>query len=179
MSKASSAAADAKPPIELPGELWGKIADMGAQKAIIMSGEKCSICGQRSPHGLEKLSISLTITMTEGTPVKLESVAITGPGVFEGDDLRDLTTEELGHVFFPTKTLVVGNVYDPDPALFDAPNGKYFTIQDTLDALCKYEAKIRRLILELGGGVDLDHIYFEGSMSYAKGVGRLIVHWGS
>ena len=132
----------------------------------------------RSPHKLERLSISLTITMTGGTPGSLP-VAIEGPGVFEGDAIRDLSTEELGHVFFPTKTLVVGRLDDPDPVSFDARNGKHFTIQDTLDALCHYESMIRSCLFELGEGADEDHVYFEGFMSYAEGVGRLYVRWGS
>jgi hypothetical protein len=61
---------------------------------------------------------------------------------------------------------------------YQAPSGggQYFTVRDLLDIVCKFEAE-DRLLGEWFGGIDVHHVFYEGTQQNSDGSWQLC--WGS
>jgi hypothetical protein len=97
--------------------------------------------------------------------------------VFEEDShtARPLTARELGSVAFEGASIRLRG--EGDRITFhDAPNGRFFTVQELLNAVEESERQ-SRASSEWLGGVDVHHIFFEGIHPAQDGVWD--IYWGS
>ncbi len=97
--------------------------------------------------------------------------------VFEetSDTARQLTAEELGRVAYQGASIQLRGEGE-QVSTHQAPNGKYFTVQDLLNAVEEAERQSRGNS-EWFGGVDVHHVFFEGIHLADDGVWD--IYWGS
>lgn len=88
---------------------------------------------------------------------------------------RQLTAEELSSVAFQGTSIQLRGEAE-QATTHQAPNGKYFTVQDLLNAVEAAERQ-SRADTEWFGGVDVQHIFFEGIHPADDGVWD--IYWGS
>jgi hypothetical protein len=137
---------------------------------------------------LNTLSGTLEIELTEATEriapnldnmkapasARIKRLALKAQ-VFEGDDFRPLTEEELERVVWQGPEIqLVGE--SGGEVSHRAPNGESFTVRDVLAAVEETERQTRESS-EWFGGVDVHHIFFEGLEQ--EGDNRWQIVWGS
>jgi len=95
--------------------------------------------------------------------------------VFENDDLRPLTEEELERVVWqgPEIRLIGEN---GAAVAHRAPNGKSFTVREVLAAIEETERQTRGSS-EWFGGIDVHHVFFEGLEQEDDNCWQIL--WGS
>jgi hypothetical protein len=94
--------------------------------------------------------------------------------VYENDDFRELTEEELSRVVFEEPAIVLRGF--GRAISHSAPNGVHFTVRDMLAAVEETERQTRGES-EWFEGVDVHHVFFEGIHLGEDGVWE--IHWGS
>lgn len=94
--------------------------------------------------------------------------------VEETESFRQLTDGELNSIAFNYPTIELTSLGN-ETVKHNAKNGKYFTVQELLNAV-ELTEKLTRKKSEWFGGVDIHHIFFEGI--YCEEEKRVIV-WGS
>ena len=121
-----------------------------------------TLSNERAPAGAKVLSLKFV------------------PQVWEGDDPRPLTPEELGRVAFAAPTIRLRGESDRPDAVVDhaAPDGRAFTVRQLLAAVEETERQTRDRS-EWFGGVDVSHVYFEGVHPAESGDGSWQTCWGS
>ena len=113
---------------------------------------------------------------------KLLSCKMNHPAVFTGDDLVDLTPDQLASVACDESEPLPATVYlssclvQGEDLEFLAANGVWFTVQEFMDAVGKLESTVRG---KTGwfGSVDTHHVFYEGIMGSADD--RYCIGWGS
>jgi hypothetical protein len=93
----------------------------------------------------------------------------------EAATARKLTPDELQSVAFRASQIKLRGE-GGDTVTHQAPNGKFFTVQDLLDAVAETERQTRDKS-EWFDGVDVHHVYFEGIHAGEDGVWE--IYWGS
>ncbi|MGW4352330.1 hypothetical protein ACWELJ_09600 [Nocardia sp. NPDC004582] len=96
------------------------------------------------------------------------------PEVFQDDDFRDLTADELDLVVLEATALTLQG--EGEPVGHRAPNGKWFTVRDLVAAIAETERRTRHQS-QWFGGIDVHHVFFEGIDQEADGIWRIL--WGS
>ncbi|EYF07290.1 hypothetical protein [Chondromyces apiculatus] len=96
------------------------------------------------------------------------------PSVFENDDLRDLTPEEMDQVAFDEPEIRLRGY--GDEVRHRAPDGKRFTVRDLIAAIEATELKTRHQS-EWFEGIDTHHTFFEGIRQQEDGSWK--IRWGS
>lgn len=94
----------------------------------------------------------------------------------EIDENRELTVEELAAVAFHGSQIKLRGESEKVVS-HDAPNGRYFTVRELLQAVEETERQTRGQSQWLGG-VDVHHIYFEG-IEFNDEDGVWEICWGS
>lgn len=98
------------------------------------------------------------------------------PNIFENDNFRELTEEELERVVFEEKTLLIRSHACLHPsALIEHKATKHFTVRDMIKVVCDTELATRS-DTEWFGGIDVHHVFFEG-IHLLDGVWT--IGWGS
>lgn len=95
--------------------------------------------------------------------------------VFEGDDERPLTEEELASVAFDAPEIQLRGDTG-ELVVHRAPNGRHFKVGDLIRAVEETERRTRANT-EWLGGIDVHHIFFEGILPEQDGTWSLC--WGS
>ena len=95
--------------------------------------------------------------------------------VIEGERDRDVTQEELASVAFAAPRLALRGDTG-EVVAHDAPNGSHFTVLDLIRAIEETERQTRGGSDWLGG-VDIQHVYFEGLFEEEDGTWS--IGWGS
>ena len=100
--------------------------------------------------------------------------------VYENDDVRPLTDEELKLKVFEAPTIRLRGEADHPDAVVEhaAPDGRGFTVRQLLTAVEETERQTRGRS-EWFGGVDISHVYFEGLEPAETGDGSWQILWGS
>lgn len=84
----------------------------------------------------------------------------------------------LDRVEYPESTIIISTDYDgtndASHMIYKSSGG--FTVRNLLDIIIKVE-RVTRPTSGFFGGVDVDHIYFEGIHEISRGVYR--IYWGS
>jgi hypothetical protein len=93
----------------------------------------------------------------------------------ESGTARELTPEELKSVAFRGSQITLRGE-GGGAVTHQAPNGKFFTIQDMLNAVAETERQTRDKS-EWFDGVDVHHVFFEGIHPGEDGVWE--IYWGS
>ena len=93
----------------------------------------------------------------------------------ETETARQLTPDELKSVAFRASQIKLRGE-SGDAVTHPAPNGKFFTVQDLLNAVAETERQSRDQS-EWFDGVDVHHVYFEGIHPGDDGVWE--IYWGS
>jgi hypothetical protein len=93
----------------------------------------------------------------------------------DSQTFRSLTPEELQSVAFQGSEINLRSEAD-ETVSHQAPNGKFFTVQDLLNAVEETERQTRDQS-EWFDGVDVHHVYFEGI--HDRGDGAWQIAWGS
>lgn len=121
----------------------------------------------------EQISPNL-VNLKADPQAKIKSVKLS-PSVWENDDFRDLTDEEMNQVVFEEPQIRLGS--HEGTVTHQAPNGKHFTVQDLIQAI-EITEKETRAKTEWFGGVDVHHVFYEGlHWSGAEESWRIM--WGS
>lgn len=163
---------------------WRAYNDLSASEVLATSTEA------HSKYELSDLSFSLDIkTSMPSEPIgnmlnemvpsdaSILAISIPTPSVMDGSEYRNMTETELHEILFTTPSIRITTA-TPSVKTFtaDAPNGKWFSVADTLGAIADVETKVRPLMTWFGG-VDCHHVYFEGEGDREKG--DILLHWGS
>lgn len=95
--------------------------------------------------------------------------------VFENNDVRPLTEEELNSIALRQPSVTLQNDSGKQ-VTHRASNGAHFTVRELLNAVEETERKLRAET-EWLGGVDVHHIYFEGIEPIGPATFQIL--WGS
>lgn len=93
----------------------------------------------------------------------------------EADEARALTAKELSRIVISRPTVQLKGKADV-VVTHAAPNGKFFTVADILEAIELTERQTRDKT-EWFGGIDVHHIFLEGLHDAGGGVWE--IQWGS
>lgn len=94
------------------------------------------------------------------------------------DERRALTTEELDSVAFRGASIRLRSE-EGEAVNHDAPNGKFFTVRQLLQAVEETERQTRAQS-EWLGGIDVHHVYLEGLHPDEDGEDDVWeIYWGS
>jgi hypothetical protein len=93
----------------------------------------------------------------------------------ETETARELTPDELQSVAFRAAQIKLRGE-GGGAVTHQAPNGKFFTVQDMLNAVAETERQTRDKS-EWIGGVDVHHVFFEGIHLGEDGIWE--IYWGS
>ena len=96
------------------------------------------------------------------------------PSVWENDDFRPLTEEELDRSVFEREKLQLCGYGDPVEHL--APDGRRFTVRDMIAAVEETERKTRHQS-DWFDGIDVHHVFYEGLREVEPGLWK--IDWGS
>lgn len=91
------------------------------------------------------------------------------------DEMNDLTKEELSHIEYPFSTITLKS-FNENEITFDADTANGFTVKELIECIKDVE-NIARPESNWLGGIDIDHIYFEGLGKISNGVYE--IWWGS
>ncbi|MGL5824288.1 MAG: hypothetical protein ACRCYU_05535 [Nocardioides sp.] len=78
-----------------------------------------------------------------------------------GVDYRPLTADEYETAAFRGSSIRLQS-HRSEPVVHQAPNGAFFTVGDLLRAIEETERQARPNSVGFMGGIDVDHIYFDG-----------------
>lgn len=97
--------------------------------------------------------------------------------VFNRDakNFRELTPDELQSIAFRGSKITLRGE-SGHTVTHEAPNGEFFTVQDLLNAVAETERQTRDESRWFGG-VDVQHVFFEGIHQGSDGVWE--IYWGS
>jgi hypothetical protein len=95
--------------------------------------------------------------------------------VQEGEQERNLTNAELDRVALRSSHVVLRGESGKQ-VTYDASNGEYFTVRQLVECVEEAERVLRADALWMGG-IDVEHIYFEGLQLVAPGTYEIL--WGS
>jgi hypothetical protein len=116
------------------------------------------------------------LNMAAPPEARVKSVKLV-PQVYEEDkgDFRDLTPEELDLVAYRNPKIKLRSE-EGEAIEHKAPNGRYFTVRELIAAVEETERKTRDQT-DWFGGVDVQHVFFEGIHESDDGV--FDIYWGS
>jgi hypothetical protein len=122
----------------------------------------------------EKIGSSANVRATP--EAEIESLELAAE-VFHRDSgtFRALTPDELRSVAFRASQITLQGE-GGGTVTHQAPNGKFFTVQELLKAVAETERQTRDKS-EWFGGVDVHHVFFEGIHQGDDGVWK--IYWGS
>jgi hypothetical protein len=118
--------------------------------------------------------ITQKLANRRATPTATITSLRLAPYVYENDEVRDLSEVELSAVAFGQSEIVMRGL--GAPLRHRAPNGAEFTVRNLLAAVEETERATRQ-DSSWFEGVDIHHIFFEGTYVEADGVWR--IGWGS
>lgn len=95
--------------------------------------------------------------------------------VFDDDEPRPLTEEELDRVVLVANNIRLRDAETRSTIEHLAPDGLKFTVRDMIDVVERSELAFRQKS-DWFGGVDVHHVFFEG-MEEVDGAWE--IHWGS
>ncbi|HEX2736451.1 MAG TPA: hypothetical protein VHM70_32835 [Polyangiaceae bacterium] len=95
--------------------------------------------------------------------------------VQEGKQERNLTNAELDRVALRSSHVVLRGESGKQ-LTYDASNGEYFTVRQLVECVEEAE-RVLRANTQWMGGIDVDHVYFEGLQLVAPGTYEIL--WGS
>ena len=133
---------------------------------------------------INSLSCILNVQMSGA---KMLSCTMNEPALFTEETssgLVDLTPNQLASVAcdgdkpLPATIRLASRLQSTRPLKYKAANGKWFTVQETMEVIGKYETATRGNT-KWFGGVDTHHVFFEGFDTLGSSNGRYCIGWGS